>query len=74
MNKNRIARNVALKLFMDGGTGESVKRLALVRDDGRMLGGWGITPLMDVIADEIESERKRERKAKARRAALKRSK
>jgi hypothetical protein len=71
VNKNQIARNCALRLFTMGGTGETVKRLALISDDGRVLGGWGITPVMNVIADEIEAERIRERKARRKKAELK---
>lgn len=71
MNKNQIARNVALRLFTNG-NGESCHRLMLVSEDGRNLGGWGISPLMDVVANEIEQARKRERKAKRRKASSKR--
>lgn len=67
MNKNQVARNVALRLFTNG-NGESCYRLMLVSEDGRNLGGWGITPLMNIVADEIEKERQRERKAKRRKA------
>jgi len=71
MNKNQVARNVALRLFTNG-NGESCYRLMLVGEDGRNLGGWGISPLMDVVADEIEKARQKERKAKRRKAASKR--
>lgn len=67
MNKNDVARRCALRLFQNS-EGETANRLMLVGPNGRDLGGWGIGPLMTVVAEEIERARQQERRAKQREA------
>lgn len=67
MNKNRIALRCANRLFTNG-AGNTGARLVITSYSGRDIGGWGVAPLMNVIAEEIEAERKRDR-ARSKRAA-----
>ena len=62
MNAKHIGRLVALKLFQNG-SGEAGDRLVITSKDGKDLGGWGAFVVVDIVADAIAKERKREKAA-----------
>jgi hypothetical protein len=66
MNAKRIGREVALKLFVNG-AGQAGDRLVITSKDGKDLGGWGMFPVVDVVAKAIDEARRAERKASKRR-------
>jgi len=49
----RIARQIALDLFTSGVNGEEAHWLTLIDKDGRDMGGWSKTAVIDRIAEKL---------------------
>lgn len=54
----KLATRIAKDLFTNG-MKERADRLALMSKDGRDLGGWGLEPMRDRIANALEQQAER---------------
>jgi hypothetical protein len=63
MTPKELAQQIAALLFTTG-NGQKAKRLVLIDEDGRDLGGWGERPVADLIEDVLTGRRKPAKKGK----------